>query len=66
MAELSAVITIIATFIKVAGGLWLAFGIIQLGLNLNDHTGGGIRGGLLQMAGAGVVLAGGIYLGTLA
>jgi hypothetical protein len=65
MAELIAVVKIIATFVKIAGGIWLAWGIIQLGLHINERDGGAIRGGLLQCVGAGVVLAGGIYLGTL-
>ena len=65
MTEVIAIAHLLATFIKVAGGVWMAWGLITTGLNINERDGGGIRQGLLQCVGAGVVLAGGIYLGTL-
>ena len=65
MAQLREILVLLSTFIGVAGGAWLAWGVISLGFAINDHNGGGIRSGILQIVGGGLVLAGGVYLGSL-
>ncbi|MBB1484908.1 hypothetical protein H5392_13680 [Tessaracoccus sp. MC1865] len=65
MDQLKSIITLLSTFVSVAGGLWLAWGVISLGFAIKEQEGSGMRGGILQIVGGGLVLAGGVYLGTL-
>ena len=65
MVQMREIFVLLSTFIGIGGGAWLAWGIISLGFAINDHNGGGIRSGILQIVGGGMVLAGGVYLGTL-
>lgn len=62
MDMLQQMLTLLSTFVTVAGSVWAVWGIISFALALNDHNGGGIRNGLLQVVGGGLVIAAGVYL----
>jgi uncharacterized membrane protein len=66
MDMLKQMLELMSTFVIVAGGVWTVWGIISFALALNDHNGSGIRSGLLQVVGGGLVIAAAALLKTLA
>lgn len=65
MDMLKEMLALLSTFVAVIGGVWAVWGVISFALAINDHNGGGIRSGLLQVAGGGLVIAAGVYLTTI-
>lgn len=65
MDQLKDIVALLADFIAIAGAVWLAWGLIVIGFGINERNGAGIKDGLLQVGGGALILAGGIYLGTI-
>ncbi|SCQ65195.1 hypothetical protein [Propionibacterium freudenreichii] len=57
MMDLNTILTLFAKFATIGGGLWLVWGAIQTGINLRDHNGPGIQGGIWQIVGGGLIIA---------
>lgn len=65
MEFLNGIISIVGTCVAFGGGLFVVLGLVQLGTAIKDHQGPAIASALWQLAGAGLILAAGIYMGSL-
>lgn len=65
MDQLRAIFSLLSDFITVGGGAWLAWGLVVVGFGINERNGAGIKDGILQVVGGGVILAAGLYLRTI-
>lgn len=65
MDQLKELTSLLSTAISLAGGLWLAWGVITTGFAINDREGDRIRNGILMCIGAGLVVAGGVLIGQV-
>lgn len=65
MTDIKELLELLATWVQIAGGVWGTWGIVQTGLGMSSHDGSGIRNGLLQIVGAGLIIAGAGFLKTI-
>ena len=56
---------VLAMAAKAGGGLWAAWGLVQVGTGVKDHNGPAMQGGLWQLIGGAIIVAAGVFIGTV-
>lgn len=65
MDVFNTVIELLTKFVTIAGGLWAVWGAVVLGSSLNDHNGPGIRSGIWQIVGGGVIVGAAVLFSSI-